>query len=278
MCKILGVSRSGYDVWKARQDRPESVKEAFDRELKKKIAKSFHESYATYGSPRVYMDLKEWGYSVSLSKVARMMREMGLSAIPEKKYIVTTDSDHSHQVFPNLLKRDFTASAPDQVWVADITYIWTIEGWLYLASIMDLFSRKIIGMSIDTHMKKDLTVAALNMAMETRLVSDGLIHHSDRGAQYCANDYVSILEQQGCQISMSRKGDPYDNACIESFHATIKKEMIYRRRFQTRAEGRKAISSYISRYNTHRRHSTLGYISPIKFEQHYLFAGMKYSA
>lgn len=251
-------------------NNPNLKKQAFKEELRGKISKSFYESYCTYGSPRVHRDLLDWGYDISLKTVARYMHELGLRAIPSEKYMVTTDSNHDRPIYPNLVNREFNISKPNRVWVADITYIWTLEGWLYLASVMDLYSRKIIGWVLDSHMRKDLPLQALNNALNSREVTDKLIHHSDRGSQYCSKDYVDKLVDHNIQISMSRKGDPYDNACIESFHATIKKELIYRTRFVSRADARKAISNYIvSFYNERRRHSTLGYSSPSNYERTY---------
>ncbi|WP_257009972.1 IS3 family transposase [Evansella halocellulosilytica] len=275
MCKVLGVSKSGYYKWRQLQEQLESEKEKLKREIKQKICKSFHESEGTYGSPRVHKDLVEWGYTISKKTVGRYMKKLGLKASPEGKYIVTTtDSNHDLKVYPDLLQRDFKVEEPDRVWVSDITYVRTLEGWVYLASIMDLFSRKIVGWSMDKHMKKDLTIKALNMAFINRNPSENLIHHSDRGSQYCSKDYVDLLQSKDCKLSMSRKGDPYDNACIESFHATIKKEHIYRRRFKTREEAIKSINYYISsRYNTNRKHSTLGYFSPSQFESNYYLFG-----
>ncbi|PLT27778.1 IS3 family transposase [Peribacillus deserti] len=186
---------------------------------------------------------------------------MGLIALPEEKFVVTTNSDHDMHVYPNLLNRQFDVKEPNQVWVSDITYIWTLEGWVYLASVMDLFSRKIVGCSMDSHMKKELPLDALKMAVMLRQPGKGLIHHSDRGSQYCSKDYTDQMEINHMQISMSKKGDPYDNACIESFHASLKKELVYRSRYTTRAEAIKAINDYIrSFYNERRRHSTLGYL------------------
>jgi putative transposase len=270
MCEVLGVSTSGYYKWKSKQLNGETDREKKKNELKQKISKSFHESLGTYGSPRVYDDLIEWGYTVSQKTVARYMQEMGLKAIPTEKYVVTTDSDHDLPIYPNLIKRTFNVDTPNTVWVADITYVRTLEGWMYLASIMDLFSRKIVGWSQGATMKKELTLEALEMALTTRRPPEGLIHHSDRGSQYCSKDYTEALNDNGIQISMSKKGDPYDNACIESFHATIKKELIYRFRFETRAEASRAINYYISsRYNERRKHSTLGYRSPSNYERDY---------
>ncbi|QQZ11516.1 IS3 family transposase [Heyndrickxia vini] len=268
MCKVLEVSTSGYYKWLRVQNNPLSKKEYYRLEIQQKISRSFHESYGTYGSPRVHDDLMEWGYSISQKTVARMMKEMGLRATPIEKYVVTTDSNHDLTIYPNLLNRQFDVEEPNKVWVADITYIWTLEGWLYLSSIMDLFSRKIVGWSLATHMKKELAIQALNMAIVSRQPEDGFIHHSDRGSQYCSHDYIDILKEQNAQISMSKKGDPYDNACIESFHATIKKDLIYRRRFKTREEAVKAINYYISSfYNGKRKHTTLDNCSPNQFEK-----------
>jgi putative transposase len=270
MCKILGVSKSGFYKWKGKQLQGETEREKKKAEIKQMICKSYHENYGTYGSPRIHDDLIEWGYHVSQKTVARYMKEMGLKAIPEEKYIVTTDSDHDMTIYPNLVNRQFDVETPNTVWVADITYIWTIEGWLYLASVMDLFSRKIVGWNLGSTMRKELIIEALKRAMTSRQPGDDLIHHSDRGSQYCSKDYIDELNEANVQISMSKKGDPYDNACIESFHATIKKELIYRSRFETREEATRVINYYISnRYNERRKHSKLGYLSPNNFERNY---------
>ncbi|HEU5141019.1 MAG TPA: IS3 family transposase [Bacillales bacterium] len=268
MCNVLKVSTSGYYKWLNHQDKIHPEKEAYKQEIQQKIKKSFYDSFQTYGSPRVHDDLTEWGYTISQKTVARMMKEMGLRATPEEKYINTTDSNHNMHVYPNVVDQEFHIQEPDRVWVSDITYIWTLEGWVYLSSIMDLFSRKIIGWSLGSHMKKELTLTSLNMALFSRQPTENLIHHSDRGSQYCSNQYVGALKSHGIQISMSRTGNPYDNACIESFHATIKKDLIYRRRFKTRAEAIRAINYYISNfYNERRKHSTLGNCSPNQFER-----------
>lgn len=270
MCSVLQVSTSGFYKWKAKLRSGKTEREKQKADLKKKISQSFHASLATYGSPRVHQDLIAWGYMVSQKTVARYMQEMKVSAKPKVKYVVTTDSTHALHVYPNLLKRVFQAAYPNAIWVADITYVRTLEGWLYVASIMDLFSRKIVGLNMSTSMEKDLVLHALERAIVTRRPPEGLIHHSDRGSQYCSNEYIEALTQAKATISMSRKGDPYDNACIESFHATIKRELIYRFRFQTRNEAMKAIHHYIySRYNETRRHSTLNYQSPNQFEKTY---------
>jgi transposase InsO family protein len=279
MCKVLEVSSSGYYKWLNNQTRPLSEKEAYRQEIQQKISKSFHESFGTYGSPRVHADLVDWGYTISQKTVARMMKEMGLTATLKEKFVVTTDSNHDLNIYPNQLNRQFTVEEPNQAWVSDITYIWTLEGWVYLASVMDLFSRKIVGWSIASHMKKELCIQALNMAIVTRQPGEGLLHHSDRGSQYCSHDYIDILKEKKMQISMSKKGDPYDNACIESFHATLKKDLIYRRRYVTRVEAIKSINYYISNfYNEKRRHSTLGKCSPNQFEKNYQKVELEYTA
>src|SRR5690625_2922999 len=199
-----------------------------------------------------------------------MMNELGLVATPPKRYTNTTDSNHNLQIYPNLVNQVFDVEEPDRVWVTDITYIWTLEGWIYLSSVMDLFSRKIIGFNLDSHMKTELTLKSLNKAILSRQPGESLIHHSDRGSQYCANEYINVLNDHEIQISMSRTGNPYDNACIESFHSTIKKDLIHRRRFNTRAEAVKAVIHYINNfYNERRKHSTLGNCSPNNFERKY---------
>lgn len=270
MCKVLEVSTSGYYKWVNNKAKTHSERERYKKEIEQKIKKSFRESGGTYGSPRVHDDLLDWGYIISQKTVARMMRELGLRATPKEKYKVTTDSNHTLKIYPNLVKRQFNVDTPNRIWVTDITYLWTLEGWVYLATVMDLFSRKIVGWSLDTRMKKELTLQALTRAIIARQPEEGLIHHSDRGSQYCCNEYTNLLNEQGIQISMSRKGDPYDNACIESFHATLKKDLIYRRRFKTRTEAIKAVNYYISSfYNEKRKHSTIGKCSPNQFERNY---------
>ncbi|TFD99695.1 IS3 family transposase [Jeotgalibacillus sp. R-1-5s-1] len=269
MCKVLEVSKSGFYKWRQEQNSEKRrARQAWQEELKQKIKRSYYESYGLYGSPRIHQDLKSWGYSVSERTIGKLMKEMGLSASPKEKFVVTTDSNHDQDVYPNHLNRTFDVDAPNEAWVSDITYIRTREGWLYLASVMDLFSRKIVGWSLDSTMKKELPLDALQQALLLRNPTGPLIHHSDRGSQYCADDYTKELDRHQIQISMSRKGDPYDNACIESFHATLKKELVYRHHFSTREEARKEISRYIGEfYNLRRRHSTLGYLSPVAYEK-----------
>lgn len=269
MCKVLGVAKSGFYKWRGLQVSGEQTKRQERRqELVQKIFQSYHESHGTYGSPRIVKDLETWGYAVCERTVGRIMKEVGICAVPERKFQVTTDSNHNQFVYPNLLERQFQVDEPNTVWVSDITYIWTLEGWLYLASVMDLFSRKIVGWSLGVTMKTELPLDALQNALLRRNPGKETIHHSDRGSQYCSDKYIECLEKSHFNISMSRKGDPYDNACIESFHATLKKELIYRNRFRTREEAWKAIGHYIDVfYNLRRRHSTLGYLSPEDYEK-----------
>ena len=267
MSEVLKVSTSGYYKWLREKEKRNRIQEEKE-EINQLIRTSFIESHGTYGSPRIAKDLEAQDVHVCERTIGKRMKEMGLRATSETPYVVTTDSNHQHPIYPNLLERKFLADAPNTVWVTDITYIWTIQGWLYLASVMDLFSRKIIGWSIRDNMKKELPFEALQQAIMIRDPGEGLIHHSDRGSQYCSKDYTGLLTEREMKGSMSRKGDPYDNACIESFHATIKKELIYRHKWETREQAIKAIGHYIDQfYNTRRRHSTLGYVSPVDFEQ-----------
>ncbi len=268
MCQVLKVSKSGYYNWLKNQEREPTARELLREEVKQKIAKSYHESLGTYGSPRIHHDLTKQGYTLSQKTVGRLMKEMNLRAIPELKFMNTTVADEEANHPPNLLNQEFKTEHPNQVWVSDITYIWTLEGWVYLSTIMDLFSRKIVGWQMGTNMKTDLALGAFNMAIENRQPEPGLIHHSDRGSQYSSREYMTKLNDYGMKASMSRKGNPYDNACIESFFATIKKELVYRKRFNTRKEAIKAIDYYIrSFYNTRRKHSTLDYLSPTEYEK-----------
>lgn len=271
MCIILGVSRGGFYKWRTQLiTGKRTTRQLHREELLQKIAQSHHESYGTYGSPRILEDLKAQGYSICERTVGRYMKELKLCAVPAQKFVNTTDSNHRKFVYPNLLERRFEVDKPNTVWVTDITYIWTLEGWLYLASVMDLFSRKIVGWSLDVTMKTELPLGALQEALLLRNPASEPIHHSDRGSQYCSDEYIECLKKAEFKISMSRKGDPYDNACIESFHATIKKELIYRHRFSTREQARKAIGHYIDDfYNSRRRHSTLDYLSPENYERKY---------
>jgi len=269
MCEILAVSTSGFYKWCHTKSQRNEL-EVKKKKIKKEIRKLFYQFHGTYGSPRIWNEMKKWGYNISDKTVARYMKEMGLRATPEQPFIVTTDSNHSNPIYPNLLDRHFYPEKPNHAWTTDVTYIWTSEGWLYLATVMDLYSRKIVSWNMSESMTKELCLVALDRALNKRHTSKELIHHSDRGSQYTSNDYINRLKEHNIQISMSRKGNCWDNACTESFHATLKKELVYRTKFNTRDEAIKAVWQYImSFYNERRSHSTLGYVSPNEYERFY---------
>ncbi|MGP6140227.1 IS3 family transposase [Jeotgalibaca sp. A127] len=271
MCEALGVSSSGYYDWFRRQQEGPTERQAHREKLKERITHFFHTRLGMYGAPpRIWRDLLEDGCEVTERMVSRLMAELGLRACPPAKYLATTDSDHSSPVYPNLLRQDFETDQPNKVWVSDMTYIWTGEGWLYLSAVMDLFGRKLVGWGTTDHLRTEGPLAALEMAILFRQPGEGLIHHSDRDSQYASKDYVAALQGIQAKISMSRKGNPYDNACIESFFASLKKEIVYRWDFKTKAEAIQRINWYISEfYNPVRRHSHNGYLSPDRFEQNH---------
>lgn len=247
---------------------PESSRSIEDRTLLVEIRASYQASSKTYGAPRVHDDLREGGWRVGRKRVARLMRQAGLRAAQPRRFVTTTDSDHRFAVAENVLERDFTATAPNQKWATDITYIWTDEGWLYLAVVLDLFSRRVVGQAMGPTLEKTLVEEALQLALARRTPSAGLIHHSDRGSQYASTDYQALLDRHGIICSMSRRGNCWDNAAVESFFATLKRERVYRCRYRTRAEARADLFSYIEVfYNAQRKHSTLGYLSPVSFEE-----------
>ena len=264
MCRVLEVSRSGFYAWLG---RPESRRVRDDRRLAVKIREIHGRSRRSYGSPRITRALAAQGLHCNHKRVERVMRELGLSAVHRRRYRVTTDSKHQHPVARNELGREFSTTSADRVWVADITYVWTAEGWLYLAAVMDLYSRRIVGWSMQAHMREELVLSALEMAVSSRRPTLGLLHHSDRGSQYAAEAYRAYLLRHGIGCSMSRKGDCWDNAAMESFFGTLKVECVYQARYETRAEARSDIFEYIEGfYNTRRMHSSLGYVSPAAFE------------
>ena len=264
MCRSLAVSRAGFYAW---QKRAPSARSLTDRALLAEIAASFVSNKKRYGSPRIHKDLKALGRRTGRKRVARLMRQNGLRAGKPSRFCKTTDSNHELAVAPNSLARRFEADTRDRVWVTDITYIPTGQGWLYLSVILDLFSRRVVGWSTASHMRTELPLQALGMALKHRRPPAGLVHHSDRGSQYASADYRRTLHENQIECSMSRRGDCWDNAVAESFFATLKKELVYETNWETRAEARTAIFSYIEGYyNRVRRHSKLGYVSPEEFE------------
>lgn len=266
MCRVLGVARAAFYAWAKAPVRP---REQYRQELAEQIEQVRQEPYMNvYGSPRMTQELKARGVAVSRNTVARVMKEAEIRADLPKRFVpCTTDSNHDHPVAPNTLDRDFTADAPNRKWLSDITYIPTHEGWLYLAGVLDCFSRKIVGWSMDVTMKAKLVCDALDMAVVRRKPDADLLHHSDRGSQYACEAFQSLLSEHGIACSMSRTGDCYDNAMKESFWSTLKREAIGDQVFDTIDEARAAVFEYIEVfYNRIRRHSSLGYVSPETFE------------
>jgi len=265
LCRVLGVSPSGYYAW-AR--RPASVRAHRDEELGARVRAAHAASKGRYGSPRVHAELCANGEKVGRKRVARLMKAANLAGRKRRKFRSTTDSNHAFPIAPNVLERDFTATAPNEVWVTDITSIWTREGWLYLAAILDLFSRRIVGWATSANIDRHLALSALEMALRERRPREGLVHHSDRGSTYASSDYRDALDAHGLECSMSRKGDCWDNAVAESFFATLKKELTNRRSWPSKAELRTEVFDYIEVfYNRERRHSTLGQRSPADYEK-----------
>jgi putative transposase len=263
MCAVLEVSPAGYYAWR---ERPVSERTKSNAMLLAAIRQAHCDSSGRYGSPRVHAVLRRQGRGASRGRIERLMRRHGIRAImaPPRR-VRTTDSRHSLPIAPNLIERDFTATAPNRVWLADITYIPTAEGWLYLATVMDLFSRKIVGWAMRDHMQVELASAALTMAVCQQRPQAGLIHHSDRGVQYASHAYRNALGDAGITASMSRKAHCYDNAPMESFFHTLKTELVHHREYQTHAEARVDVFAYIECiYNRTRLHSAIGYIAPIE--------------
>lgn len=265
MCKVLDVSRPGFYAWR---DREPSKREQENVELLEDIERVFEDSRQTYGSPRIHQTLQDEGRTVGRNRVARIMRENGIQAVQPRRKKRTTDSNHAFPIAKNLLDRRFTTVTADEVWLADITYIETDEGWLYLAAVLDVYSRKIVGWAMDKTMSRKLCMDALNMAIVNRKPPEGLVHHSDRGSQYASGDYQQMLDDYGMTCSMSRKGDCWDNAPMESFFGTLKTESLHRFDFASRDEARRVVFEYIEIfYNRKRKHSVLDYASPTEFEE-----------
>jgi putative transposase len=266
MCRVLGASSSGFYEWRTRGP---SVRARANAQLSARIRESFEQSEHTYGSPRVWRDLKDWGECCGKNRVARLMRQARLRARHKRRCAPRDRHTRvEHSIAPNLLQRQFKASAVNQKWVADFTYVWTGRGWLFVAAVMDLYSRRIVGWSMHQSMTAQLVIDALMMALWRRGQPSPLLHHSDQGSQYTSDDFQRLLAQQGISCSMSRRGDCWDNAVMESFFSTMKTERINRRHYLTPDEARADIFDYIERfYNARRRHSTIGYVSPMQFEQ-----------
>ena len=251
MCDVLGVSPAGYYAWRA---RPESRRSAANRELVDDIRRVHRATSGRYGSPRIHAELRAQGRGVSRGRIERLMHRHGIRAIMARpRRVRTTDSRHGFPIAANLLERNFTAAAPNRIWLADITYVETDQGWLYLATVMDLYSRRIVGWAMADHLRADLPLAALRMAISVQRPGAGLIHHSDRGVQYASAEYRNVMQSAGFRASMSRKADCYDNAPMESFFHTLKTELVHHRQYATRDEARRDIFAYIEGfYNPHR--------------------------
>lgn len=264
MCRVLAVSPAGFYAW---QRRPPSPRERDDARLRVTIAALHRQSRQTYGSPRILRDLRAAGERVARKRVARLLRDQGLVGTPPRRFQVTTDSRHDQPVTPNRLARQFAVAQPNRVWATDVTYVATWAGWLYLAVVLDLGSRRVVGWALSARLDRHLVLTALDQALVRRRPRRGLLHHSDRGSVYASDDYQARLTAAGMRGSMSRRGDCWDNAVVESFFATLKRELLARHRWPTREAASTAIAQYIDGwYNLHRRHSALGYLSPMAYE------------
>jgi putative transposase len=267
LCRVLQVSRSGYYAWRRREP---STRDQRREEIGQAAQQSHRDSHGTYGYRRVHRDLVE-DHEIACCRetVRRVMGELGLVGRHKRRFVKTTDSDHEEPIAANRLGRDFTATGPDQKWLADITYIRLVEGWLYLAVILDCFSRRIVGWSLSRHIDAELVCAALEMALRRRCPQGDLVHHSDRGVQYASGSLRELLDREGLTMSMSRKGDPWDNAMMESFFGSLKTEWIDTG-YATEAQARMELFKYIEMfYNPTRRHSALDYLSPAEYERRY---------
>jgi transposase InsO family protein len=264
MCKLFNVSRSGYHAWNT---RPESRQKRENRALEAKIRVLHTASHGIYGAPRIHRDLTDDGIRCGKNRVARIMRNADIRSRTKKKFKATTNSRHNFPVAPNLLNQKFKVDTPDHTWVGDITYVSTNEGWLYLAVLLDLFNREVVGWSTSSRMTRQLTIDALQMALGRRNPGKGLLHHTDRGSQYASTDYQKFLKEHGMVCSMSRKGNCYDNAVAESFFGRLKTEWINHNRYLSRSEATQSIFYYIEIfYNRKRRHSSIYYVTPQEYE------------
>jgi len=268
MCKVIAASKSGFYRWM--KDQRGFVK-PYERYLLIRIKEAYEQSKGVYGSRRIYQDLQSWGVHCYENQIAKIMNKYGIKAKTKRRFKITTNSKHSLGIAPNLLRRDFTVKEIDKIWVGDITYIWTRQGWLYLSTVIDLFSRKVVGYSLSRRMTKNLVIDSLKAAFKSRRPAPGLIFHSDRGSQYASDEFVRLLASNKAIASMSRKGDCWDNAVAESFFKTIKSELIYWESFQTREEAEIKVFEYIEIfYNRKRLHSTNNYLSPNAFEKKHI--------
>jgi len=266
LCGVLGLSQSGYFAWRG---RPACRRQRDDMVLLAHVRSAFALSNGTYGSPRMRRELQDAGLVVGRRRIARLIRDNGLQARHKRRFKRTTDSHHAGPIAPNLLDQDFTATGPNKKWGADISYVWTREGWLYLAVVIDLFARRVVGWATGDRLHRDLALAALRKALTMRRPAAGLIHHSDRGSQYCSIDYQAELEKNAILVSMSGKGNCHDNAMVETFFKTLKSELVWRTVFYTRQQADRAIGRYIDEfYNPVRRHSALNFTSPALFAKH----------
>jgi putative transposase len=265
MCRVLGVSESGYYAW---CNRLPSRRQRENERLVEQIRLAYDQGRQVYGSPRIHAELRALGIVCGKHRVARLMQQADLRAVQKRRRVCTTDSQHSDPVAPNLLQRDFTAPAPNRKWLTDITAVWTAEGWLYLAVVLDVYSRLVVGWAMASHREESLVEAALWMALGRRNPAGELMHHSDRGSQYTSLAYQAVLAQFQIQVSMSGKGDCYDNAMMESFFSSLKTECVHRQVYQSHAEAKLSIFEWIEVfYNRQRRHSSLDYLSPAAYEQ-----------
>ena len=264
MCRVIEASRSGYYRWKR---QPQSKRQKENEKILMEIRESHRNSRKTYGSPRIVEDLQAKGMICGENRVARLMKIHGIVGKAKKKFTATTNSKHNLPVAENLLNQNFAAEKPNSVWISDITYVPTLEGWLYLVVVLDLFSRQVVGWAMSDRLTSGFVIEALHQAIGRRHLASGCIFHSDRGVQYASTDFRDVLRAYGFIQSMSRKGNCYDNAVAESFFHTLKTEHVYEYRYESRAEARQSILEYIEMfYNRHRRHSALGYRSPVSFE------------
>jgi len=265
MCEVLEVSSSGYYAWR---DRHPSAQAQRREAVRQAVVESHEGSHRVYGYRKVHADVVERGLLCSAEMVRRVMRAEGRCARHRRRFVITTDSRHDQPVAPNVLAREFAAERPNEKWVGDITYIWTEEGWLYLAAVLDLCSRRVVGWAMSRRIDAALVCEAMHAALRQRLPGGALLHHSDRGSQYASEAFADVLELHGIECSMSRKGNCWDNACMERFFCSLKTEWSNHYRYQTRDEARQSIFEYIEVfYNRKRRHQALGYLSPVAFEE-----------